>query len=80
MLELGLLDSKMNQFSSSLQAIAAIYTARKYLKYYNNSRSTEDILAVLPEYQVGDQFSSSLVKSCAKCYNQLAILIQNSKL
>ena len=39
MLELGLLDSKMNQFSASLQAIAAIYTARKYLKYYNNKSS-----------------------------------------
>lgn len=33
MLELGLLDSKMNQFSNSLQAISSIYTARKYMKY-----------------------------------------------
>lgn len=31
MLELGLLDSKMSQFSQSLQAVAAIYTARKYM-------------------------------------------------
>jgi len=29
-LELGLLDSKMTQFSQSLQAAAAIYTAKKY--------------------------------------------------
>ena len=37
MLELGLLDSKMNQFSNSLQAISAIYTAKKYLKFYSKS-------------------------------------------
>lgn len=43
MLELGLLDSKMNMFPASVQAIAAIYTARKYLKYYNNKSSNEDI-------------------------------------
>lgn len=30
-LELGLLDSKMGQFNASLQAVAAIYTAKKYL-------------------------------------------------
>lgn len=30
-LELGLLDSKMSQFNQSLQAVAAIYTAKKYL-------------------------------------------------
>ena len=35
MLELSLLDSKMHQFSAGLQAIAAIYTARKYMKYYS---------------------------------------------
>lgn len=35
LLELGLLDSKMNQFTNSLQALAAIYTAKKYLRYYN---------------------------------------------
>jgi hypothetical protein len=34
MLELGLLDSKMNQFRASLQATSAIYTAKKYLKHY----------------------------------------------
>jgi hypothetical protein len=31
MLELGLLDSKMSQFAQSLQAVAAIYTAKKYM-------------------------------------------------
>ena len=31
MLELGLLDSKMSQFPQSLQAVAAIYTAKKYM-------------------------------------------------
>jgi len=33
MLELGLLDSKMTQFPQSLQAISAIYTAKKYITY-----------------------------------------------
>ena len=33
MLELGLLDSKMSQFPQSLQAISAIYTAKKYITY-----------------------------------------------
>ena len=33
MLELGLLDSKMSQFPQSLQAIAALYTAKKYMQF-----------------------------------------------
>ena len=37
MLEVGLLDSKMNQFSTSLQALSAIYVAKKYLKFHNSS-------------------------------------------
>ena len=48
MLELGLLDSKMNQFSNSLQAISAIYTARKYMKYLKSH--TEEIPSLIPEY------------------------------
>jgi len=49
------------------------------MKYHNNNRaSSEEITATIPEY--GTPYSSSQVKSCAKCYNQLAILIQNSKL
>lgn len=75
MLELGLLDSKMNQFSASLQAIAAIYTAKKYLKYYNNNKSNEEIAPILAEYELTNSYSPSMVKSCAKCFNQLAILI-----
>lgn len=75
MLELGLLDSKMNQFSASLQAISAIYTARKYLRYYNHSKSSDEIATILPEYQLTNSYSPSMVKSCARCFNQLAILI-----
>ena len=37
MLELGLLDSKMSQFANSLQAISAIYIAKKYLDLNNHS-------------------------------------------
>ena len=79
MLELGLLDSKMNQFSASLQAIAAIYTAKKYLKYFNGVKQ-EEVAPILAEYQLSNHFSPAMVKSCARCFNQLAILIQNSKL
>ena len=39
MLELGLLDSKMSQFNPSLQAVAAIYTAKKYLNMHNSEIS-----------------------------------------
>jgi len=55
MLEVGLLDSKMNQFSASLQAISAIYTAKKYLKYYNNKH--DDIQAIIADYNLGDKYS-----------------------
>lgn len=79
MLELGLLDSKMNQFSASLQAIAAIYTAKKYLKYYNGVKQDE-VAPILAEYHLSNHYSPAMVKSCARCFNQLAILIQNSKL
>jgi len=81
MLELGLLDSKMSQFPQSLQAIAAIYTAKKYMLHSEKSQrsfaehahhqSSSWILADLnvPQYQ------NEQVKSCAKCFNQLAKLI-----
>jgi hypothetical protein len=36
MLELGLLDSKMSMFKQSLQAVAAIYSAKKFVRFYNN--------------------------------------------
>ena len=76
MLELGLLDSKMSQFSQSLQAVAAIYTAKKYLMVHNQTNM--DLTTLFSE--VGVSYSPDQVKSCAKCFNQLAILIQKSKL
>lgn len=80
MLELSLLDSKMNQFSASLQAVAAIYTARKYMKYYSSSGlAGDDVQPILPEYGLDESISRQQVKNCAKCFNQLAVLIQKSK-
>jgi len=77
MLELGLLDSKMSQFSPSLQAIAAIYTAKRYLSIHNPSQ--QDIGSfIISDFNV--HFSIEQVKSCSKCFNQLATLIQKSKL
>jgi cyclin B len=56
MLELGLFDSKMNQFLPSLQAVAAIYTAKKYLKFYNNS-FPEEVTTGLTEFGLSDVMS-----------------------
>ena len=78
MLEISLLDSKMNQFANSLQAVAAIYVAKKYLNHYNNK--TDEISTCLIEFNLQDKLTESQVKNCAKCMNQLAILIQNSTL
>lgn len=68
MLELGLLDSKMNQFSNSLQAVAAIYTAKKYLKCYNNSDGNEPAFS-LEEFEIKSQFSMEDVRNCARCFH-----------
>ena len=74
MLELGLLDSKMNQFKSSLQACAAIYTAKKYLKHYQGSRSDNESTGI-GEFNLNGTYSSDQVKSCARCFDQLAKMI-----
>lgn len=68
MLELGLLDSKMNQFSNSLQAVAAIYTAKKYLKCYNNSDANEAPFS-LEDFDLKSQFSMEDVRNCARCFH-----------
>ena len=77
MLELGLLDSKMSQFDQSLQALAAIYTAKKYLMLHNPG-AVESAQFTLSDY--GVKWTSDQVKSCANCFNQLAKLIYRSKL
>lgn len=74
MLEVGLFDSKMNQFYPSLQAVAAIYTAKKYLKFYNNVYS-EEITTGLSEFGLLALYSDEEVKKCARCFNELAKLI-----
>ena len=78
MLELGLLDSKMNQFSNSLQAIAAVYVARKFLKFYNNSADSDQQFN-LEDFDLKNYFTIEDVKNCARCFHQLANLIQQSK-
>ena len=71
MLELGLLDSKMTQFKQSLQAVAAIYMAKKFLDI--NNPSNFDFATVLSDLNV--HYTLDQIKSCAKCFNQLASLI-----
>ena len=82
MLELGLLDSKMNQFSCSLQAISAIYTAKKYLKCFSNSESgSADAPFSLDDFDiVKSKLTMDDVRNCARCFHQLANLIQQSRL
>lgn len=74
MLELSLLDSKMNQFPQSLQAVSAIYTAKKYMKHYSNTRSDNESTCI-EEYALTKVYTSDQVKSCARCFNQLAKMI-----
>ena len=45
------MDSKMYQFSHSLQTVAAIYAANKYLAYYKNTEQ-ETVEPDLHEYQL----------------------------
>jgi hypothetical protein len=98
MLELGLLDSKMSQFPQSLQAISAIYTAKKYITYNerqhnadssagsqakgagSNSVHPSSVSTLILKDLNCSQYQIEQVKSCAKCFNQLATLIQKSKL
>jgi hypothetical protein len=79
MLELGLLDSKMNQFRASLQAVSAIYTAKKYLKHYHGSRSDNESTGI-SEFNLNGVYTTDEVKTCARCFDQLAKMIQESKL
>jgi len=72
------MDSKMYQFPHSLQAISAVYAADKYLKFHHES--DVEVHPNLEEYALYETYSLAQVKSCAKCINQLVILIQNSTL
>ena len=73
MLELGLLDSKMSMFKSSLQAVSAIYSARKFVRFYNNRQ--DEITPCLEELELQDIYSVHQVKQCDRCFNQLAKII-----
>lgn len=56
--------------------MAAIYTAKKYICL--NSPVSIDFGSLIGDMNV--DYSIDQIKSCAKCFNQLAILIQRSKL
>ena len=59
--------------------MAAIYTAKKYLRCYNNSDTSESTFS-LDDFDIKSQFSMEDVRNCARCFHQLANLIQQSKL
>ena len=64
MLELGLLDSKMSQFPQSLQAIAAIYTAKKYMQF---SEKTSESAGSTSKGAPSQQSLSTLILSDLNC-------------
>lgn len=64
MLELGLLDSKMSQFPQSLQAIAAIYTAKKYMQF---SEKTSESAGSTAKGAPSQQSLSTLILSDLNC-------------
>lgn len=76
MLELGLMDSKMNQFNNSMQAISAIYTAKKFLKCSSTAMSGRDYSFSLDDFDLEKEVDMEDVRNCAKCFHQLANLIQ----
>ena len=59
--------------------MSAIYTAKKYLKFYNNSYP-EEVTPCLGELGLTHIYSNDDVKSCARCFNELAKLLQTSNL
>lgn len=82
MLELGLLDSKMHQFSQSLQAVSAIYLAGKFLQHYNGGDTLVGLgaTALIQELGLAQHYTPEDVRNCGSCFEQLATLIQTSAL
>jgi hypothetical protein len=85
LLELALLDSKMNQYPPSLQASSALYVAMRvsiadslYKQGLENQASTQSCWT--KALQEHTKYTSSCLKSCSKNYFQLADLIQKSEL
>lgn len=56
--------------------MAAIYTAKKYINLH--TPISIDFGSMLNDMNV--TYTLDQIKGCAKCFNQLAILIQKSKL
>jgi cyclin B len=81
LLELGLLDSKMNQYLPSLQASGALYVAnRVLLKSHQNRQDRQAPSCWTKLLETHTHYSSDDLKSCAKNFLQLAELIQKSEL
>ena len=85
LLELALLDSKMNQYAPSLQASTALYVAMRVTLTDSQMKagmgSNEQIRSVWTKsLQEQTGYTTSEMKSCAKNYFQLANLIMKSEL
>lgn len=85
LLELALLDSKMNQYLPSMQASTALYVAMRVTLTDNQIKNgaTDQpsyVSCWTKTLQQETGYSSADLKSCAKNYFQLANLIQKSEL
>ena len=84
LLELALLDSKMNQYPSSLQASTALYVAMRVTlteTQMRNGSQKEQVRTVwTQDLQEQTRYTSVELKACAKNYFQLANLITKSDL
>ena len=85
LLELALLDSKMNQYPPSLQASAALYVAMRVtftdeMQKRGQDQAATTVSCWTKTLQEHTRYTSACLKSCAKNYFQLADLIQKSEL
>jgi hypothetical protein len=72
-LELGLLDSKMNKFLPSEQAAAAILFAEKKLK----RSSSQTNLQLMTEWQKMDKHSGYTAESLSPCFHVFEGLVKS---
>ena len=77
LLDLSLLDSKMNQYLPSVLAAASLYTAMR-VDLVAKGQSQESCWSKELQRQTG--FTTSQLKPCAKNYFHLCDLIQRSEL
>ena len=80
LLELALLDSKMNQYKPSLLASTAIYVSLRVQLSDSNRRRSSQTSVWTRDLVENTGYANNDLQNCAKNYFQLASLIQRSEL